>query len=43
MNIEQLNKNELQELEPFNELTIEELITKYRDINFIKEDFFCNI
>lgn len=43
MTIEQLNKNELQELDPFNELTREELTSKYSGINFVKEDFFCNI
>jgi len=43
MNVEQLSENELQELNPFNELTKKELINKYRGVYFVKEDFFCNI
>ena len=33
----------IQELNPFNELTQEQLLTKYKGIRFVKEDFFCNI
>jgi len=43
MTIQELNPEEIQELDPFNELTKEELFTKYKDIDFVKEDFFCNI
>jgi hypothetical protein len=41
--INELNENELNELNGFNGYTYEELITKYKGVNFVNEDFFCNI
>ena len=43
MTIQELNTKEIQELNPFNELTEEQLLTKYKGIHFVKEDFFSNI
>ena len=41
--INELNENELNELNGFNGYTYEELIIKYKGVNFVNEDFFCNI
>ena len=41
--IHQLTSEELSELNPFNEYTPSQLINKYSDTCFVKEDFFCNI
>ena len=41
--VHQLNKYEIEELNPFNEYTKEELFAKYSNTLFTKGDFFCNI
>jgi hypothetical protein len=41
--INELNENELNELNGFNGYTYKELMNKYKGVNFVNEDFFCNI
>jgi hypothetical protein len=42
MTIQELTNEELSELNPFNEFTLQQLYNIHKGIYFVKEDFFCN-